>query len=64
VWAYASSFFKIKRWKGFENLPDYENPFQSVIELMESGLIPSFDGEIWRLHAINSGKIVYEGNKI
>jgi len=63
VWGYLSSFFRIKKWEGFENLPDYENPFQSAVDLIENGLIPSFDGEMWQLHTINSSKIVYKEGK-
>jgi hypothetical protein len=63
VWAsmraYISSFFDLAHWKGFEHLPPGENPFRSAIDLWEMGLIPSFDGTKWRLHA-KSG-VVWEG---
>ena len=50
VWAYASSLFpNIKKWKGI-NHADGVNPFQSGIDLWMMGLIPSYDGKVWRLH--------------
>jgi len=58
--AYISSLFPgIKKWKYIE----YEggkNPFQSCIDLWHIGLVPSFDGKTWRLHAGKGAKIVYE----
>ena len=33
---------------------------QSGIDLWEAGLVPSFDGKAWRLHAGKNAKIVYE----
>jgi hypothetical protein len=50
VWVYISSFFNIK----------YKYDFSSAIKLWEKGLVPSFDGKIWRLHGEN-GKIVWKG---
>lgn len=54
--AYISSFFNLDTWKGFEDVKG--NPFQSCIDLWESGLVPSYDGKVWRLYS-NKG-IVYE----
>ena len=51
VGAYTFSFFKFPRKK---------NPFQSCIDLWEKGLLPSFDGETWRLHGGKKGKILWE----
>jgi hypothetical protein len=59
VGAYISSFFVIKKWKGIKHKPGI-NPFQSCIDLWEMGLVPSFDGTIWRLHGGENGKILYE----
>lgn len=59
VSAYFSSFFKLKEWKYTNNEP-FINPFQSGIELWEMGLVPSFDGKIWRLHSGKNADIVYE----
>ena len=52
VWAYISSFFDIK----------YKYDFSSCVELWEKGLVPSFDGKIWRLHG-KGGKIVWTEQK-
>jgi hypothetical protein len=50
VRAYCSSFFDAK----------YEYDFLSCNELWNSGLVPSFDGKIWRLHSGKRAKIVFE----
>ncbi len=50
VWAYFSSFFAI----------NYEYDFSSAVKLWESGLVPSFDGTVWRLHSGKNADIVYE----
>ena len=52
VCAYISSFFELDDWKG-------ENPFQSGIDLRESGLVPSFDGKTWKLHG-HKGNVLFE----
>jgi hypothetical protein len=49
VWAYISSFFTIQ----------YKYDFSSCVKLWESGLVPSFDGKIWRLHGYK-GRVLYE----
>ena len=59
VWAYISSFFQLDQWKGIEHEKGV-NPFQSGIDLWESGFVPSFDGEVWRLHSGTDAKVVYE----
>ena len=59
VWAYISSFFALDEWQ-FNGEIVRENPFQPAIDLWEAGLVPSFDGEIWRLHAGKDAQIVYE----
>jgi len=48
VYAYISSFFNIA----------YSYDFSSAIKLWNMGLVPSFDGEIWRLH--NYKGVVWE----
>ena len=50
VSAYASSFFAI----------DFKHDFSSAVRLLESGLVPSFDGTIWRLHSGENADVVYE----
>ena len=51
VYAYVSSFFNIK----------YPYDYSSAIKLWEMGLVPSFDGDVWRLNSykgiIWTGKI-------
>jgi len=66
VWAYIGSFFKLSKWKYIKHLP-YVYPFQSVVELWNMGLVPTFDGTKWRLHSGNynnlrviKAKIVFE----
>ena len=49
VWAYFSSFFAI----------EYKHDFSSAVKLWESGLVPSFDGTVWRLHSGKNADIVY-----
>ena len=50
VYGYISSFFAIK----------YQRDFSSIVKLWESGLVPSFDGTIWRLHSGKNADVVYE----
>lgn len=50
VWAYFSSFFAI----------NYEYDFSSAVNLWNAGLVPSFDGTMWRLHSGKNADIVYE----
>lgn len=57
---YISSLFpNIKKWKYIDHTLG-ENPFQPCIDLLHKGLIPSFDGNIWRLHSGKTAEIVYE----
>ena len=62
VWAYTSSYFNLKQWKHIDHKKG-ANPFQSCIDLWERGLVPSYDGKIWRLHG-KGGKILWEGKVI
>jgi len=62
VYSYISSFFNLEKneWKHCDF--DFEgNPFQAAIDLWNMGLIPSFDGEMWRLHAGRDAKVVWKG---
>jgi hypothetical protein len=66
VWGYIGSFFRLKReqWKHTEKIQckgDY--PFQSIVDLWMMGLVPSFDGTTWWLHAGRKAKIVYSITK-
>ena len=62
VWAYISSFFQLDQWKGIEHEKGV-NPFQSGIDLWEAGFVPSFDGDLYRLHSGKDAKVVYEISK-
>jgi len=53
VWAYISTFFNI----------NYRYDFFSVNELWNRGIVPSFDGKVWRLHSGKDASIIYEWNK-
>ena len=50
VWVYASTFFAI----------DHKHDYSSAVKLWESGLVPSFDGTMRRLHSGKNADIVYE----
>jgi len=50
VGAYISAFFAI----------EYQHDFSSAVKLWEAGLVPAFDGKVWRLHTGKNAKIVYE----
>lgn len=63
VWAYISSFFALDEWK-LNGKIVRENPFQPAIDLWEAGLVPSFDGKVWRLHAGKDAQIVYEMEEV
>lgn len=58
IWAYCGSIFPgIRKWKYIDH-KEGEYPFQSCVELWESGLVPSYDGRVWRLHG-EGGSILY-----
>ncbi len=60
VKGYTSSFFIIANWKYIEH-EEGKNPFQSIIDLWNLGLIPSFDDKTWRLHKMcDNAKVIYE----
>ena len=63
VWAYYGSFFALPRneWKYTEEIKTDQYPFLSVVKLWEMGLVPSFDGNKWRLHAHKDARVVWEG---
>ena len=50
VGAYTSSFFDIK----------YKYGFSPAITLWNVGIVPSFDGETWRLHTGKDAHVVYK----
>ena len=66
VGAYGGSLFKgIKKWKyvNCKKLGIKGYPFASVVKLWKMGLVPSFDGEKWRLHGGKDGGIMWTGTK-
>jgi hypothetical protein len=61
VGGYVSSLFpNVPKWLYVNHKPGV-NPFQSGIDLWKMGLVPSFDGTLWRLHSGPKMEIVYEG---
>ena len=56
VWAsvegYAGSFFRLPQWRK-------KYPYHSVVALYNLGMVPSFDGKLWRLHQGPQAKIVF-----
>jgi len=61
AWAYICSFFPfIKKWKHVDHKPG-EYPFQYAATLWKQGLVPSFDGETWRLHGGEKARVLWEG---
>jgi len=59
VKAYVGSFFTLPQWKGSKHKKG-KYPFQAAVDLWNRNLLPSFDGETWRLHTGPDAKIVWE----
>lgn len=60
VRAYIGSLFPcIEGWKYIDHAPG-EYPYQPAADLWRAGLVPSYDGKAWRLHAGEKAEIVYE----
>jgi len=58
VWAYFGSLFpNIQRWKYIEH-EDGIYPFQPAVDLWKMGIVPSFDGNVWRLHSGEDAHII------
>ena len=49
VRAYTGSFFRIPVWKYVKHHKG-KYPYQPLMALWKTGLVPSFDGTTWRLH--------------
>ncbi len=63
VGAYVGSLFpNIKKWKYIEH-EEGVYPFQPSVDLWKQGLVPSFDGKVWRLHGGEKATILYEVSK-
>ncbi len=60
AWAYIGSLFPgISKWRHVRHQQGMY-PFQSVVDLWKRGLVPSYDGSIWRLHSGPNAQIVAE----
>lgn len=59
VHAYIGSFFKLSTWKYVKHSKGVY-PFQSAVDLWEMGLMPTSDGNEWRLHAGPHAKVVFQ----
>jgi hypothetical protein len=61
VRAYISSLFP--NIKNFENICHRTgvNPFQPCIDLWYMGIVPSYDGTLWRLHSGKKADIIWQG---
>jgi hypothetical protein len=64
VWAYIGHLFPLKRqeWKYTEQIKTKGYPFQPAVDLWIQGLVPSFDGNLWRLHGGLDAKVLWEGS--
>jgi len=64
VSAYIGSLFpNINKWKD-KNHEQGKYPFQSAVNLWYRGLVPSFDGKIWRLHSGEKAEVVWQEPEI
>ena len=65
IYGYVGYMFKLERseWKYTNKIKTKSYPFISVVKLWERGLVPSFDGETWRLHSGKKADIVFEISK-
>ncbi len=63
VGVYIGSFFKLPRksWRYTEKIGGKEYPFKPGVDLWMMGLVPSFDGDKWRLHGNKNGRILWTG---
>jgi hypothetical protein len=59
VGAYIGSFFRPSKWKYVKHLKG-KYPFRSAALLWNMGLVPSFDGKVWRLHGHEDTRVVFE----
>jgi len=59
VWVYYGSFFILPVWKYVKH-PRGKYPFTPCVQLWKLGLVPSFDDKIWRLHAHEDARVVFQ----
>lgn len=57
-WAQIGSMFDVPVWTYCNQLKATGYPFQAYVDLWNKGLVPSFDGDVWRLHGGHNGKIL------
>jgi hypothetical protein len=61
VEAYIGSMLPgVKKWRYIDHKKGIY-PFQPAVDLWYRGLVPSFDGKLWRLHSGPDAMIVWEG---
>ncbi len=61
VWAYIGSLSpNILKWK-YVNYTKGIYPFQPVVDLWKQGIVPSYDGKLWRLHSGEKADTIWEG---
>ena len=58
VGAYIGSLFPGIKWEHIKYKKG-EYPFQPAVDLWKLGLVPSYDGKIWRLHGGEDGGVVF-----
>ncbi len=59
VRAYTGSFFILPVWKYVKH-PRGKYPFAPCVQLWKLGLVPSFDGTVWRLHGHSDARVVFQ----
>ena len=61
VYGYIGSLFPcVPDWQCI----DHESavyPYQPVVDLWKQGIVPSFDGTLWRLHSGRKASVIWEG---
>ena len=59
VWAYMGSLFpNVGKWEYMEHEHGIY-PFQPAVDLWYRGMVPSFDGKLWRLHSGENADVVW-----
>ena len=68
MWAYIGSLFRVHYWRHidwekrpFNKIGKGNYPFRSGEYLWRHGLVPSFDGTIWRLYTGPKAKVIWKG---
>jgi hypothetical protein len=59
VYGYIGSFFRIPVWSYVKHSKG-KYPYQSLVDLWITGLVPSFDGTTWRLHGGPKAAILFK----